>query len=86
MSKAYAIIQLNEAIKCAFQEVQQIFYILDKESKEEYVVCRYQVLDYVGRDPLLKGYRRGEFKICVTADSIPAMYDDVWKAVKKRFG
>ena len=47
MSKAYAIIQLNEAIKCAFQEVQQIFYILDKESKEEYVVCRYQILDYV---------------------------------------
>ena len=83
MSKAYAIIQLNEAIKCAFQEVQQIFYILDKESKEEYVVCRYQILDYIAGNSF---YRRGEFKICVTADSIPAMYDDVWNAIKKRFG
>lgn len=83
MSKAYGIIQLNDAIRYAFPEVQQIFYILDKESKEEYVICRYQILDYAAGDPF---YRRGEFKICVTADSIPAMYDDVWKAVKKRFG
>lgn len=83
MSKAYAIILLNDAIKYAFQEVQQIFYILDKESKEEYVICRYKIPYYTTDIP----YNLcGEFKICVTADSIPAMYDDVWNAIKKRFG
>lgn len=78
MSKAYAIILLNAAITYAFQEVRQLYYMIDKESKEEYVICRY----HLNGDSL----KPGEFKICVTADSIPAMYDDVWKAVKKRFG
>lgn len=83
MSKAYAIVKLNEAIKCAFPEIVNIFYAIDKENKEEYVICRYHHLYYISGTEF---FQRGEFKICVTADSIPAMYDDVWKAVKKRFG
>ena len=83
MSKTYAIIKLSDAITCAFPEVLNIFYAIDKENKEEYVICRYQILSYVLGTECV---RRGEFKICVTADSIQAMYDDVWKAVKKRFG
>jgi hypothetical protein len=79
MSKAYAIILLKDAIKYAFQEVRQLYYMIDEESKEEYVICGYRL----NGDSF---YNPGEFKICVTADSIPAMYDDVWKAVKKRFG
>ena len=75
MSKSYAIIKLSDAITCAFPEVKHIFYVIDKESKEEHVICKYDIC-----------CQRGEFKICVTADSIPAMYDDVWNAIKKRFG
>ena len=78
MSKAYAIILLKDAIKYAFEEVRQLYYMIDEESKEECVICK-----FVTENPY---YQLGEFRICVTADSIPAMYDDVWNAVKKRFG
>lgn len=76
-SKTMGMIKLLPALQYAFPELKQAFYMTDKDTLEEYVVIQYE-----SKDPVC----RYDFKVCVTCDSISAMYDDVWKECKRRFG
>ena len=74
-SKTMAVIKLQPAIQYAFPEVTNMFYLIDQQTKEEYVHVNFTQ----------KG-THSNFQICVTADSVPALYDDVWRMCKRRFG
>lgn len=76
-SKTMGMIKLLPALQYAFPEIKHAFYMTDKDTMEEYVVIQYEAKDSVCRY---------DFKVCVTCDSISAMYDDVWKECKRRFG
>ena len=76
-SKTMGMIKFLPALQYAFPEIKQAFYMVDKDSLEEYVTVQYQ-----SKDPVC----RYSFKVCVTCDSVSAMYDDVWKECKRRFG
>lgn len=76
-SKTMGMIKLLPALQYAFPEIRQAFYMVDKDTLEEYVIVQYEAKDSVCRY---------DFKVCVTCDSISAMYDDVWKECKRRFG
>ena len=74
-SKIMGIIKFLPAMQYAFPEIKQAFYYI--ENQEEFVRVSYE---YPGT------VRREFFNVCVTADSISAMYTDVWKEVIRRFG
>ena len=74
-SKTMAIIKLQPAIQYAFPEVVNMFYYIEQDTKEEYVHVNF-----------VQKAIHTHLLICVTADSIPAMYDDVWRTCKRRFG
>lgn len=76
-SKTMGMIKFLPALQYVFPEIKQAFYMVDKESLEEYVIVQYQ-----SNDPVC----RYNFKVCVSCDSVSAMYDDVWKECKRRFG
>ena len=64
------------ALQYVFPMITNGYYMIDQETKEEYVNVTWE-----------DSYKqRWDFKVCVTADSVPAMYDDVWKECKRRFG
>ena len=75
-SKTIGIIKFLPAMQYAFPEIKQAFYYIS-ESKEEFVRVYYQYPH---------DNSRHEFDVCVTADSVSAMYTDVWKEVVRRFG
>lgn len=74
--KTMGMIKFLPALQYAFPEIISAFYLIDTETKEEYVNVTWED----------SCKQRWDFKVCVTADSVPAMYDDVWKECKRRFG
>lgn len=76
-SKTYGMIKFLPALQYAFPSIVSAFYMVEADTKEEYVIVQYQT-----NDPVC----RYSFKVCVTCDSVSAMYDDVWKECKRRFG
>lgn len=74
-SKIMGMIKFLPALQYAFPEIKQAFYYI--RDNEEYVRVSYQYLHTNTRQ---------DFDVCVTADSISAMYTDVWKEVIRRFG
>ena len=79
-SKTMGIIKLLPALQYAFPEIKNAFYMIDKNTKEEFVtVTAVQFTDSCSEGP------RYNFNICVTCDSVSAMYDGVWKECKRRF-
>ena len=81
-SKTMGIIKLLPALQYAFPEIKNAFYRIDQDTKEEFVtVTSAATVNYKfpGEGP------RYNFDVCVTMDSVSAMYDDVWKECKRRF-
>lgn len=76
-SKTMGMIKLLPALQYVFPEIKQGFYMVDKDTGEEYVYIQYQTSDPVCRY---------DFQVNVSCDSVSAMYDDVWKECKRRFG
>lgn len=76
-SKTMGMIKLLPALQYVFPEIKQGFYMVDKDTGEEYVCIQYQTSDPVCRY---------DFQVNVSCDSVSAMYDDVWKECKRRFG
>lgn len=74
-SKTMGMIKFLPAMQYAFPEIVQAFYYI--KGSEEYVRVTYQY-------PHMN--IRQDFDVCVTADSVSAMYTDVWKEVIRRFG
>ena len=72
-SKTIGMIKFLPALQYAFPEIKQAFYYIKGE--EEFVRISYQYIDI-----------RYDFDVCVTADSVSAMYTDVWREVIRRFG
>ena len=76
-------IKLLPALQYAFPEIKSAFYRIDNDTKEEFVTVNAATTvnyKFPGDGP------RYSFDICVTCDSVSAMYDDVWKECKRRFG
>ena len=74
--KSSVTIRLSKVLQLVFSEIKLCYYRIDQETKEEYV----RVLlnqEYCGNVNF--------FDICVTADSVTALVDDVWKECKRRF-
>lgn len=72
-SKTMGMIKFLPAMQYAFPEIKNAFYYI--KGYEEYVKVSYQYTN-----------TRHEFDVCVTADSVSAMYTDVWREVTRRFG
>ena len=74
--KTSVTISLSRVLQIVFDEIAHCYYRVDQETKEEYVrvvlkpECRNKVV---------------YFDVCVTADSVTALVDDVWKECKRRF-
>ncbi len=82
-SKTMAMIKLLPALQYVFPEVKNAVYNINKETSEEFVtITAAATVNYKfpGDGP------RYNFNVCVTMDSVLAMYDDVWKECKRRFG
>ena len=82
-SKTMAIIKLLPALMYVFPEIKNAFYRIDQDTKEEYVTVTWSSIEY--DNEFGKTLHEGMFHICVTCDSIAAMFDDVWKECKRRF-
>lgn len=74
--KTSTTITLSRLLQIVFEEVAHCYYRVDQETKEEYVRV---VLKPEYRDNVVY------FDVCVTADSLTALVDDVWKECKRRF-
>ena len=73
-SKTMGMIKFKDALIYAFPEIVNAYYLID-EYQEEFVS-----IDCKDREG-----KRYSFEVCVNADSVVAMYDDVWKECKRRF-
>ena len=81
--KSFVIAKYSDAIRLVFPDVVTLYYMIDRETKEEYVVTEYKS---PVTSPSGKEYEvTHTFKICVSADSNAAMLEDVWRELKKRF-
>ena len=76
-SKTMGIIKFVPALQYAFPEIKRAYYYIDKGTSEEWVHIHWKS----DHSPI-----EYDFEVCVTCDSVPAMYDDVWKECKRRFG
>ncbi len=74
--KTSTTITLSRLLQIVFDEVAHCYYRVDQVTKEEYV-----------RVVLKPEYPNNTvfFDVCVTADSLTALVDDVWKECKRRF-
>ena len=74
--KTSTTITLSRLLQIVFEEVAHCYYRVDQVTKEEYV-----------RVVLKPEYPNNTvfFDVCVTADSLTALVDDVWKECKRRF-
>lgn len=82
--KSFVIAKYAEAVRLVFPEVVTLYYMIDRETREEYVVTEYKTCVQI---PGTEKYHEitKSFKICVSADSNAAMIEDVWRELKKRF-
>lgn len=76
--KTSVTIRLSHVLQMVFEEIKMCYYRIDPVTKEEYV----RVL--LNRRYCEK-YKSDFFDVCVTADSLTALVDDVWKECKRRF-
>ena len=81
--KSFVIAKYAEAVRLVFPEVVTLYYMIDRETHEEYVVTEYKS---PVTSPSGKEYEvTHTLKICVSSDSNAAMLEDVWRELKKRF-
>lgn len=86
--KTIVVWKMFDLVKMLFPEIKRMWYMIDAETKEEFVVVEYKKRVYstgTGGSVYFKTIE-GSFQICVTCDSNSAMVDDVWKKLKERFG
>ena len=82
--KSFVIAKFAEVARLVFPEVVTLYYMIDRENREEYVVTEYKALIPIpGTDKEHEVTKT--FKICVSADSNAAMIEDVWRELKRRF-
>lgn len=72
--KTMGMIKFKDALIYAFPEIVNAYYMIDEEKEERVIV--------IWKD---HENHQKDFSVCVNADSIPAMYDDVWRECKRRF-
>lgn len=72
--KTMGMIKFKDALMYAFPEIINAYYMIDEEKEERVIVI------WLDRDK-----KQRDFSVCVNSDSIPAMYDDVWRECKRRF-
>lgn len=82
--KSFVIAKFSDAVRLVFPEVVTLYYMIDRESRDEYVVTEYKsMIPIPGTDKEHEVTKT--FKICVSADSNAAMIEDVWRELKGRF-
>ena len=84
MPKTVIVWKISELAKALYPEIERMWYMMDKESGEEYVAVEYKTRpNYgAGAGPQIAG---GSFHINVTADSNVSLVNDVLKNLERRF-
>lgn len=84
MPKTVIVWKILELAKALYPEITRMWYLIDKESNEEYVAVEYKTPPhhYAGGGPIID---IGSFRINVTADSNVALVNDVLKNLERRF-
>lgn len=75
-SKVMGMIKMLPMLEYAFPEIKNAYYLINSQTQEEYVTVCFESMEKT----------RGAFDVNVSCDSVQAMYDDVWKECKRRFG
>ena len=78
MPKTVIVWKIMELAKALYPEIERIWYMIDKETGEEYVSVSYHT-NINGRETF------DSFRINVTADSNVALVNDVIKNLERRF-
>lgn len=84
MPKTVIVWKILELAKALYPEIERMWYLIDKESGEEYVSVAYHTTVYY---PATRSNREfyESFRINVTADSNVALVNDVLKNLERRF-
>lgn len=84
MPKTVIVWKILELAKALYPEITRMWYLIDKETGEEYVSVEYKTKPNYGGGlcPQVAG---GCFRINVTADSNVALVNDVLKNLERRF-
>lgn len=82
MPKTVIVWKISELAKALYPEITRMWYLVDKETGEEYVTVEYKTIPHPGLGPQIAG---GSFRINVTADSNVALVNDVLKNLERRF-
>ena len=78
MPKTVIVWKILELAKALYPEIERMWYMIDKETHEEYVSVSYHTT--------INGKEWFEsFRINVTADSNAALVNDVLKNLERRF-
>jgi hypothetical protein len=78
MPKTVIVWKILELAKALYPEIERMWYMIDKETHEEYVSVSYHAT--------INGRELFEsFRINVTADSNVALVNDVLKNLERRF-
>lgn len=77
--KTFVAFRFQPLASLIFPEIGRMWYMVDQETKEEFVVVEYD-------ETYNKESKRiGHFQICVTGDSPCAMVSDIWNGLLRRF-
>mgnify|MGYP003291182140 CR=1 FL=1 len=82
--KSFVIAKFAETVRLLFPEIVALYYMIDRETHDEYVVTEYKTCIQI---PGTEKYHEITkcFRINVSADSNAAMLEDVWRELKRRF-
>ena len=84
MPKTVIVWKILELAKALYPEIERMWYMVDKESGEEYVSVAYHTtIIHPGTGIHREFYE--SFRINVTADSNVALVNDVLKNLERRF-
>ncbi len=84
MPKTVIVWKISELAKSLYPEITRMWYLMDKESGEEYVAVEYKTfILHAGTGFRQQFYRT--IRINVTANSNVALVNDVLKNLERRF-
>lgn len=84
MPKTVIVWKILELAKALYPEIERMWYMVDKESGEEYVSVSYHITIFHPATGISREFYES-FRINVTADSNVALVNDVLKNLERRF-
>lgn len=84
MPKTVIVWKILELAKALYPEIERMWYMIDKETHEEYVSVSYHTTIFYPSTGTNRDFYES-FRINVTADSNVALVNDVLKNLERRF-